>query len=158
MDIKQLNKLLGEIQNLHNTKVEINKEMQSGQMQLEAAIKRREELYLTSTLKESDVRKAANELVLRASKFFFASKPQFIPAPAETRLTSPSSPSRRAQSPKKMAAKPFLCGVSSPKKKEILSPLEASPHVRSQTASELIEIKKEADTLLQDFYMKYPKC
>jgi len=155
MDVKQLNKLLTEIQNLHNAKLELAKELQSGQLQLEGVIRRREEINLVCNLKERDVKKSADELVLRAAKFFFASKPQFIPIQRESRPVSPCSPSRRAMSPPKK--KPFLCGVSSPKKKENIdkSPrVNEAPVPRSKAAEELLDIRKEADYLIRTYFSK----
>jgi hypothetical protein len=151
MDLKQLNKLLTEIQSLHNTKLELNKELQSGQLQMEDLIKKRE--AINSHLKESDIRKSANELILRAAKLFFSSKP-ICPSAADPQIRSPSTSPRRLESPKK-SVKPF---VSSPKKKkDILDHRSQSRRLihQSESANELIDIKKEAENLLHSYYMKY---
>ena len=144
MDLKSLQKLVAEIQDLHKTKLSLAKEINSGQLELEALLLRRQSDITHS--KESEVNRSANDLVLRIAKFFFSEKTVLSSHSAVQSPTRAKSPDTRARSPP-----PFRCGLSPAKAERQVPPRPA----RSDAANELMDLKKEAENLLRDYYMKY---
>ena len=143
-----MKQLVEDIQTQHHAKVVLEKELQSGHLELECLLKRRHELIDTVGVKESQVNKEANELVLRIAKFYFAAMPVAASRP-QSRMQSPVKAAKRAQSPTPLV-RPFLCGVSPPKTRK--TP-EKSGHMDS--TSELLDLKNEAEKLLNTYYVKY---
>ena len=74
--LKKLTGLVAEIQDLHKSKISLAKEIQSGQLELETLLIKREALLSSGGTRESQVNKQANELVLRLAKLFFSGSRQ----------------------------------------------------------------------------------
>ena len=141
MDVKGLNKLVRDIQKLHTAKLGLSKELHSGRQELENLLRRREEI---PSLKESETNRATNDFVLRIAKLFFSHKPAVLSQPP-SQPQSPVKAKVRTRSPA-----PFLCGVSPPKERPKTT---ESRHMDSK--SELLDLKKEAENLLRNYYIKY---